>query len=559
MTAPALADAGPRGDLRPLALLLGLAALAFSPVLFAGFTTFDDPFWITGNPALTPPSALKLKELWTGPFYDLYAPLAHTVWYLASLLAWHDGQGLSPWPFHLASLATHLASVTLLFAFLRRVFPGSPRAAFAGALLFALHPVMVESVAWASGLKDLLCTLGMTISLWSLAALSKPRATLAAPAPVVGVPSVFGPQAEAPLETRRPQARPLSYRLFLIAGLAVALLSKPTGIMLPLMLSATALILFRIRPSKLFVPAVLAILATAPVAILTARWQVPTDAAPLPLSSRLLVAADALGFHIAHAAWPFVTHGIDYGRSPAWVARDLHWAPDATLLVLAAILLLATRSRVALAGAALFLFPLLPVLGLRDFDFASLSVVTDHYAYPAMIGAALIAAWLASLLEKTLDLRFLSTALALVLVPLAFRQSLAWHDDAALNARGLAANPASAYVNASEAARLLPTDPARALGHARRALVAWPAYPTANYNAGLAALALNHPDEALRYFDAAAPKFATRSSAFHASVGDAFAALGDQEHARANYRAALRINPGSAGARQGLRKLGDAK
>ena len=63
--------------------------------------------------------------------------------------------GPNPQPFHAASVVLHVAAALLVFAIVRQLMP-SDAAACAGALVFAVHPVQVESVAWASGAKDLL-------------------------------------------------------------------------------------------------------------------------------------------------------------------------------------------------------------------------------------------------------------------------------------------------------------------------------------------------------------------------------------------------------------------
>src|SRR5439155_1435049 len=68
--------------------------------------------------------------------------------------------GPKPWAFHLTNVALHALNAGLVFAVLRRlVTEDDGRAALAGALLFALHPVQSEAVAWASETKDLLSAL----------------------------------------------------------------------------------------------------------------------------------------------------------------------------------------------------------------------------------------------------------------------------------------------------------------------------------------------------------------------------------------------------------------
>src|SRR5205807_1317321 len=77
---------------------------------------------------------------------------------LVSLLVDHDLYGLSPRGFHLTNLLLHLANTLLCFRCLR-VLTGEIFRSAVVAALFALHPLLVESVAWVSERKDVLSTL----------------------------------------------------------------------------------------------------------------------------------------------------------------------------------------------------------------------------------------------------------------------------------------------------------------------------------------------------------------------------------------------------------------
>src|SRR5204862_5011676 len=112
------------------------------------------------------------------------------------------GIKLNPLVFHLGNLFVHAANVLFVWALLRRIVRDEA-GAFVGALVFALHPVQVESVAWVSGMKDLL------FGLFSLLA--------------IGQYLAFAQRG-----------RVVRYVLATVAYL-LALLSKPTAVMLPLL------------------------------------------------------------------------------------------------------------------------------------------------------------------------------------------------------------------------------------------------------------------------------------------------------------------------------------
>src|SRR5206468_2474394 len=93
----------------------------------------------------------------------LYAPVTYSYWGAVAYLAERKGTDrvgihLDARVFHAGSLILHLASVLVIFSILR-LLCGHLGAALAGAMLFAVHPLQVETVAWASGAKDVLCGL----------------------------------------------------------------------------------------------------------------------------------------------------------------------------------------------------------------------------------------------------------------------------------------------------------------------------------------------------------------------------------------------------------------
>src|SRR5215469_5436409 len=83
-----------------------------------------------------------------------------------------NGIWLNPYLFHTANLLVHVLAALAAYALLRRL-TRSAWAACAGALLFALHPVQVEPVAWVAGMKDLLCGMFSLVALWQYVAFAQ--------------------------------------------------------------------------------------------------------------------------------------------------------------------------------------------------------------------------------------------------------------------------------------------------------------------------------------------------------------------------------------------------
>jgi hypothetical protein len=143
-----------RGSLLVDVAIVVLSVLAFGPGMTAGLTLYDDSLYIYLNTeVLGRPGWAGLLNVWDssrawkGEFVEFF-PLRDTVYWLI-FQRWN----VSGPPYHLASLFFHIIASLLL----TRVGPGfglSWRASAVAALLFAVHPIHIESVEWAAGLKD---------------------------------------------------------------------------------------------------------------------------------------------------------------------------------------------------------------------------------------------------------------------------------------------------------------------------------------------------------------------------------------------------------------------
>src|SRR6266700_6961138 len=122
--------------------LIGITLLAYAQTRHAGFI-WDDESHLTQNPCIVGP--LGLKEIWTSA-RAVYYPLVLTVFWIL-----HKFVGLNPSPYHILNVLMHAGSAVLLWRVLRQL---NVRGAFLGAALWALHPVMVQSVAWVTELKN---------------------------------------------------------------------------------------------------------------------------------------------------------------------------------------------------------------------------------------------------------------------------------------------------------------------------------------------------------------------------------------------------------------------
>lgn len=144
------------------AIAAGLAILTvwlYAPTRNFGFVNWDDPWYILKNPLIQSWSLQNLKSIATESIVRNYAPL--TIFsFLVEYTIWGDWAG----GYHLTNVLLHTTNAVLVFFLLRQVTKRTDLA-IATAVLFAVHPVHVESVAWISSRKGLLAGVFMLSSL----------------------------------------------------------------------------------------------------------------------------------------------------------------------------------------------------------------------------------------------------------------------------------------------------------------------------------------------------------------------------------------------------------
>jgi Tfp pilus assembly protein PilF len=572
---PPIPDSNAAGRLTRLGALLVLAfatVAALAPVLGFGFTSWDDFETVARNPRLNPPSAAALADFWTHPQMDLYIPVTYTLWAgladAARLERPVNGSMLDPLPFHAMNLALHLAASIVVLLVLFDLFH-SHLAALIGALLFALHPVQVESVAWVSGMKDLLFALLSLVAIWQYLRLAR-RDISAQP---IAASAWWG-----------------GYLLATIAFI-LAMLSKPAAMILPGVVIVLDWLVIG-RPLRRIRRTIWPwILLAIPCAVFTAMFQrAPGSAAAAPaIWLRPLVAADAMAFYIFKLIFP-ISLGIDYGRNPARVIAHgwLYYTWLVPFVVMLAAILYWKRTRIVAAGALTMLIVLLPVLGFVPFDFQTYSTVADHYLYLAMLGPALVAAWAVARWPGR-NIIAPAGVLLVLLGARTFAQTWNWRDSTHLFHHALTVNPQSfaAYDSLAAAAierqdwtsaialgrRAIQYNPdfaasylplAQALGRTgdargaeqayRKALSLHPNYPAALSNLSSMLAAEGRLDEAIPLARNAA-RLQPRSIEAHLNLGKMYYQSDQIAPAREQFQTVLRLDPGNRGARELLARI----
>jgi len=144
--------------LLPVAVII-LTALLYSKAVFNGFVDYDDNGFVLNNPYLRDFSWHGFTAIFTNFIYGAYSPLTTLLYYLT-----YNSFGLNPLPYHLLNVLIHLLNVWLVFKVTHQL-SGKKFTALVVMVLFAVHPMNAESVAWVSSLKDVLFAFFYLLSL----------------------------------------------------------------------------------------------------------------------------------------------------------------------------------------------------------------------------------------------------------------------------------------------------------------------------------------------------------------------------------------------------------
>ncbi len=132
-------------------LLCVLVGIAYWPVQSFDFVNWDDTWYVLRNPYLGSWELSNLKAIATDVINRNYAPLT-----IFAYLVEHTFFGLEPAGYHIFNVFLHAVNSVLVFVLVSQV-SRNRAAGWMTAAMFAVHPVQIESVAWVSSMKGLLC------------------------------------------------------------------------------------------------------------------------------------------------------------------------------------------------------------------------------------------------------------------------------------------------------------------------------------------------------------------------------------------------------------------
>jgi Tfp pilus assembly protein PilF len=500
--------------------------LVFEPVTRFDFVVWDDDLHVYANPHLSPFTWSNLETFWRAPYEYLYIPLTYTVW---AAVAWLSQTGqadsMPAEAFHRLNLLLHIGSVLVVYRiglllFTRRTLP-SMQAVFAsgfGALLFGVHPLQVEAVAWVSGLKDVLCGWWTVVALWQYLSF---------------------------VQSHQKWQQALHYSIATVA-FACALLSKPMAVTGPVMAAFLAI-------GGLSQPWQQACRALSGWLLIALAWGIWTKSQQpdmalsfvAPLWVRPLLALDTMAFYFGKLLWP-VGLGPDYGRTPQIVIAQGRGLLTGVVPLGLGMILWCWRTHwpgLLLAGGV-FVAGMAPVLGFIPFMFQAYSTVADRYVYLAMVGVALGGGWCIQHYGRRYSVWIAVTLLVCLLAGRSIEQVHIWRDTMSLLTHALRVNPRSAMshnnlgLTFAKEGRL-----DAALTSFQTAVQLRPDLPEAHYNLGKILTMQDKFDDAIAHYKTAL-HYQPGWAEAHNNLGVTLAAQGQHEAALAQYATALLLKSG---------------
>jgi len=503
-------------------VVLALALLAFVNALH-GQLVYDDRFQILRNPTVRSLAAIPgffTQSVWqfmssgaSQPVGPYYRPLFNAVLTLNYQLF-----GLEVFGWHVVSLLLHLAATFWVYQ-LARAWSMGRDLALAATLLFGVHPVHSEAVAWASALPDLL------------------SAAFLLPALVL---------------YEQARRRPSPHRLALASALALlAMFSKEIAVVLPVFLVCREA-LDPDRGSRRFrrvlpFPIAAALYLWARYEVLGFLSKVEPKAIGVAASQVWFTIPSLLAAYARLLVWPYplaVAYDLTYVTSPA---DPRFWALALGVVSLVACGAWLVRSSPAGRQALLLLILfLLPVLNTKAFN-QDESLIHDRYLYLPSVGFCIL---VSLAMQRLAGQRWFWTAsglLAAVLFPLTVRQNRVWRDDLVMTQHALRFAPRRPFLHNYLGAyfaerRELP----EAERHYRAALDANPDYYDSLSNLGDVCRVTGRFAEAETLYRRAIRWGAPYANTYY-NLGVTLRSLGNFGEAETVLLQAVRMNPGDAG------------
>lgn len=494
-------------------IVIGLFALVFAvfgTTLKQGFVSFDDDILVYENPLVREISPTTLRGIFTTYDPELYIPLTFFSYQIDHLIG-----GGSPFWFHLTNVIFHALNASLVFLFVRRLDGQHIPLAAACALLFAVHPLHTEAVAWISARKDQLATFFYLLSM--LAYLRYVRS-----------------------DKQRDLCGAFGFAL-------IGILSKVTLITMPIVLLLLDFHENRRLSRKTVVEKIPFLLLSIAFGII-ALWGKKDMLATSGTDVKILMAFKSSAFYLQKLLWPShlsVVYPFD-GDVRWWLPAFL--VPILAVLAIGLLVFLNRKDRILVFCTAFFFVVTAPTF-LNFAKAGEIFVASDRYAYLPSVAFFYLACSLARRAaartgaSARLPIRIGFACLTIALAGAAHMQARVWEDDRTFFTHALDYYPDS-YVaqNNLGNALLIDKDYDGAIAAYEKALTI---NPESVRTIGNLALAYGRKGDIRSGFEAVASglSIAPRSAELHMRLGDLHIMQKRFDEAYSAYAKAAELDP----------------
>jgi len=504
----------------PLLLLIGILAvtlLAYSVTLKNDFIYFDDDVHLLKNPAVRSLDAQHIRQMFTTTVNKIYIPATT----LTFAVEYHFFK-YQPFIYHLNNLLLHLGVIALIFYFALQL--GLPlRAAAVGGLLFGIHPMHVESVAWVTERKDVLYAFFYMLALCSY------------------MKYLAGYK-----------------RKYFIASVGfglVSLLAKPMALSLPLMLFVCDWFMKREKSPKMFLEKIPYLLYIVPIAWITysLHARIPGE----DFGSGFLIWIWSFVFYIQKFLFPMVLVPMYALPEPVAMTNPHYGWACLFFVVILTSLIVWKKQRWLLFAAAVYFCQIFFLL--RFDDITDKNVVADRFMYLPSLGICFLVGYGVDQLYQKFKTKDQATILTIglvlvttVIVSKTHQQGKLWGSNISFWSHELKYFPhnATALGNRGEAYMDLGKFDL-AMNDFNQAIKADPNYPEGYNSRGQLYGMSGQTEKAFADFLRAVELKPGFSEAYN-NLGIIYAQKQDLDRAAVNFKKALTLNPANVEARNNI-------
>lgn len=349
-----------------IVVIIMVTIIANYPCLLNGFVNWDDDFLIIGNSDIKGINLKNLISITTTTYISNWHPLT-----MLSYMIDYTIFGFTPFGFHLTNFVLHILNTVFVFIFIQKL-AGNYLISFVTAILFGIHPMHVESVAWLAERKGLLTTsfflLALIFYLDYMKNLSK------------------------------------KYYIYSLSAFAFALLSKSMAVSFPIVLLLTDYYKGKKIDLKCLKEKIPFFVLAAIFSILTVQIQESTGAIRnyADLDTNIIMASYGLLLYLSKFIYPFNLSAFYLRPDNLGIPLPIMYKLSPFILIIFAVsfILFFRKNRKAIFGVAFFIITIIPVIQIIPVGGA---LAADRYTYIPYIGFFYIIGELFSgLMNKTL-------------------------------------------------------------------------------------------------------------------------------------------------------------